>query len=111
KVDVEEHPVGDDDQGFNTAVEQHLQITFEAAAFIVHVGENGKIRRLVESVLDAAEDHGSERVGHIEDHDADCVATLAAQRAGKLVGTVSEFLRGALYFFLGGGGDVAGQGR
>ena len=96
---------------FDAAVEQHLQIALEAAALVVHVGENGQVRRLVERVLDAAQDQRAVRVGHVEDHDADGVAALAAQRAGELVGTVSELLGGALDAFLGDGRDVARQRR
>ena len=108
-VDVDEQPVGQDDEGFDAAVEQHFEIALEAAALVVNVGEDGQVGRLVESVLDAAENQSAVGIGHVEDHDADGVAALAAQGAGKQVGTVAELLGGAFDAFLGGVGDVAGQ--
>src|SRR6266850_7627997 len=68
-IDVQEEPVGEHDQAFDAAVEEHFKITFEAAAFVVNVGENGKERRLVESVLHAAQYKSAVRVSHVEDHD------------------------------------------
>ena len=111
QVDVEKEPVGENDQRLDAAVEQHLQIALETAALVVHVGENGKIRRLVERVLDAAQHQRAVRIGHVKHHDADGVAAFAAQRAGKLVGTVSEFLGGTLDSLLGDSRDVARQRR
>ncbi len=108
-VDVHEKPVGQDDEGFDAAVEQHFQIALEAAAFVVNVGENGKVGRLVKRIFDAAENQGAVGIGHVEDHDADGVAALAAQGAGKKVGTIAQFLGSAFDAFLGGGGNVAGQ--
>ena len=55
QVDIEEEPVGQHDEGFDAAVEQHFQIALEAAALVVHVGEDGKIRRLVQRIFDAAQ--------------------------------------------------------
>ena len=111
QVDIEEEPVGENDETFDAAVEQHFQIALEAAALVVNVGEDGQVRRLVERVLNAAENQRAVGVGHVEDHDADGVAALAAQGAGELVGTVAEFFGGALDFFLGDGRDVAGERR
>src|SRR5215472_6114971 len=111
QVNVEEDPVRNDDEGFNTAVEEHLEVTLEAAALVVDVGEDGKIGRLIESVLDTAENHGAERVGHVEDHDTDGVAALAAERTGELVGAVSELLGGAFDALFGYSRDVTRQGR
>src|SRR5580704_2302464 len=108
-VDVHEKPVGEDDQGFDTAVEQHFQIALEAAAFVVDVGENGKIGRLVKRIFDATKNQSAVGIGHVEDHNADGVAALAAEGAGKEVGTVAEFLSSAFDAFFGAGGNVAGQ--
>src|SRR5215467_3417095 len=109
QVDVEEDPVGDYDQGLDAAVEEHLEVTLEAAALVVDVCENREVGSLIERVLDAAENHRTEGVGHVEDHDADGVAALAAERAGELVGTVSEPLGGAFDALLSDGRDVARQ--
>src|SRR5438270_7238246 len=111
QVDVEKQPVCNHDQGLDAAIEQHLQITLEAAALIVYVRENGQIRRLVESIFDAPQNEGTERVRHVEDHDSDGMAALAAKGAGKLVGTVSQLLRRALDAFLGDSRDVTRQRR
>jgi hypothetical protein len=59
----------------------------------------------------SASNQRAEWVGHIEDHHADGVTALAAQRARELVGAVSELLRGALDLLFGRGRDIAGQGR
>ena len=104
QVDIEKKPVGENNQAFDAAVEQHLEIALEAAALIVHVGENRQVRGLVERVFDAAQHQRAVGVGHVEDHDANGVAAFAAQRAGKLVGTVAQLFGGALDAFLGTGG-------
>src|ERR1700733_9851334 len=67
-IDVHEKPVGQNDQGFDAAVEQHFQIALEAAAFVVDVGEYGEVGRLVERILDAAENQSAVRIRHVEDH-------------------------------------------
>src|SRR5229473_1500521 len=110
-VDVDEKPVGEDDQAFDAAVEQHFEIALEAAALVVHVGEDGKIRRLVESVFDAAQHERAVRIGHVENHDADGVAAAATQGARKQVGTVAEVLGGFVDASFGGVGNVASQRR
>src|SRR5271155_1459371 len=89
QVDIEKEPVGEDDQALDAAVEQHLEIALEAAALIMHVGEDGQVRGLVERVFNAPQYQRAVGIGHVEDHDADGVAALAAQRAGKLVWTVT----------------------
>src|SRR5579871_5742641 len=96
EIDIEEQPVGKDNESFDAAVKQHFQVTLEAAALVVHVSKNGQIGGLVQCVFNASQHQGAVRVGHVEDHDTHGVAALAAQGAGKLVGTVSEFLGGAL---------------
>src|ERR1035441_5153313 len=108
-VDVHKQPVGQDDQAFDTAVEQHFQIAFEAAALVVDIGKDGKVRGLKERVLNAAQHQRAIRVGHVEHHDAHGVAAAAAQRARKQIGTVSELLGGAMNFSFGSVGNVAGQ--
>ena len=111
QIDIEKEPVGNDDQSFDAAVQQHFQVALEAAALVVDVGQDGQVVRLVERVFDAAKNQGAEGVGHVEDHDTDGVAALAAQGTRELVGTIAELLRGALDAFLGDGGNIARQGR
>src|SRR6202034_3598361 len=111
QVDIEKEPVGQDSQGFDAAVEQHFQIALETAAFVVHIGENGKIGGLVESVFNATENESTERIGHVKNHDSDRMAALAAQGARELVGPVPELLRRALNALFGDGRNVAGQWR
>ncbi len=56
QVNIHEEPVGDDDERFDGTREKHFEIALEAAALIVHVGENGEVGGLVQRVLDAAKD-------------------------------------------------------
>ena len=56
EVYIHEEPVGDDDERFDGTREEHFEIALEAAALIVHVGEDGEVGSLVQSVFDAAED-------------------------------------------------------
>src|SRR5271170_2969996 len=46
-IDVDEQPVGENDESLDAAVEQHFEIALETAALIVDIGENGQERRLV----------------------------------------------------------------
>src|SRR5580693_3129597 len=110
QVDIEKEPVGNHDQPFDAAVEQKLKIALEAGALVVHVGEDGKVRRLVKRVFDATQHQRAKRIGHVEHHDSDGVAALAAQGAGKLIRPVAKFLGGALDPFLGDGWNVTRQG-
>src|SRR5581483_306434 len=110
-VNVDEQPIRQHDQRFDAAVEQHFQVAFEAGAFVVDVGENGKVRRLIESVLDPAQDKGAKGIGHVENHHSHGVTALAAQRPGKQVGAVTQALGGTLNTLLRGRGYVTGQGR
>src|SRR5580698_4186514 len=54
QIKIEEKPVGQNNKRFDAAVEQHLEITLEAPAFVVYVGKDRKIRRL------RSEEHTSE---------------------------------------------------
>src|SRR6267143_4043219 len=110
-VDVHKQPVREDDQAFDAAVEQHFKIALEAAALVVDVGEDGEERRLVKSVLDAAQHERAVRVGHVENHDTDSVTAPAAQRARKQVGTIAKMLGGFLDASFGGVWNVAGEWR
>src|SRR6202035_1464736 len=49
-VNIDEQPVCKNNQRLDTPVQQHLQIALKAAPLIVHISENGKIRRLIESI-------------------------------------------------------------
>src|SRR6266852_45844 len=53
-VDVDEQPVGEDDQAFDAAVEQHFEIALEAAALVVHVGEDGTVAEVLGGFVDAS---------------------------------------------------------
>src|SRR6266436_4611096 len=110
-VDVHKQPVRENDQAFDAAVEQHFQIALEAAALVVHVGEDGEERRLVQSVFNTAQHERAVRVGHVENHDANGMAAAAAQRARKQVGTVAEVLCGFVDASFGGVGNVTGERR
>src|ERR1700682_4068207 len=55
QVDVEKQPVGQNDQALNAAVQQHCQVALKAAAFVVHVGQNRQIRRLIQGILNTAQ--------------------------------------------------------
>src|SRR5208337_4660773 len=54
-IDIDEQPVGQNDEPLDAAVEQHFEIALETAALVVAVCKDGEKRRLVESVLDAAQ--------------------------------------------------------
>src|SRR2546422_9049433 len=56
---------------YTTLFRSHLEVTLEAMRLVVRVGQHGQVRRLIERILDAAENGRTERVGQIEDHDAD----------------------------------------
>jgi tetratricopeptide (TPR) repeat protein len=111
QVDVEEQPVGQHYQAFDAAIKQHLEIALEAAALVVNVGENWQVGSLIETILDAAQHQRAVGVGHVEYHDADRMAALAAKGPGKLIGTVAQFFRGALDAFFCDGGNVTRQWR
>jgi tetratricopeptide (TPR) repeat protein len=111
EIDIEKQPVGENHQAFDAAVEEHFEIAFEAAAIIVDIGENRQIRGLIERVFDAAQHQRAVGVGHIENHDADGMAALAAQGAGELVGAISQLFGGALDALLGDRWDIARQRR
>src|ERR1035437_3864821 len=93
-VDVHKQPVGQDDQALDAAVEQHFQIALKAAALVVDIGKDGKVRGLKERVLNAAQHQRAVRVGHVEHHDAHGVAAAGAPRAGKPFGAVFGRLGG-----------------
>src|SRR5262249_43834684 len=90
---------------------KHFQVALKAAALVVDVGENGKVGRLIERVFDAAQDQRAVRVGHVEDHDSDSVAALAAERAGKEVRPVTQLLGRLFDSLLGFGRNIAGKRR
>src|SRR4051812_24495929 len=45
-LDVNEEPVGDDDQAFHATLEQQFEGAFKAGAIVMRVGKNGNVRRL-----------------------------------------------------------------
>ena len=106
-VDIEKEPVGKNDEALDAAIKQHFEIAFETATFVVNIGEDGQVGSLVERVFDAAQNQRAIGIGHVEDHDADRMAALAAQRPGKLVGAVAELFRGTLDALFGRRGNVS----
>src|SRR5271156_3676586 len=111
EVDVHEEPVGDDDEGFDGAREEHFEVALETDALIVHVGEDGEIGGLIQSIFDAAEDQRVIRVGDIEHHDADSAIAFGAEEARDDFGAIGEFFGRAFDAVFGGGRNVAGEGR
>jgi len=111
QVDIEKQPVGQHDQAFHAAVEQHFQIALEAAALVVNIGQDRQVRSLIEGIFDSAQYQRAVGIGHVENHDADRVAALAAQGTSKLIRPVPQALRGAFDFLFGGGRNVAGKRR
>src|ERR1700741_1381996 len=90
ELDVCDQPVGDDDERFDAAIEKHFEIAFETMRLVMSVSEQGKIIRLIQRILDAAEDRRAEWVGDVEDHYADNVGTLAAQRTREGVRAITQ---------------------
>src|SRR5271155_2569547 len=88
-VDVDEQPVGENDEPLDAAVQQHFEIAFEAASLVVYIRKYGKKRRLVKRVLDATQHQRAVWISHVENHDADGLAAPSTQRARKQVGTVA----------------------
>src|ERR1700685_4096345 len=111
QVDVDEQPVGENDEALDAPVQQHFEVALETAALIVNIRENRQERRLVQGVLNAAKHQRAIRVGHVENHDANRVAAPAAQRARKQVGAVTKLRGGALDAPFGSVGNVACQRR
>ena len=60
--------------------------SLEAAAFIVHVGEDRQKRGLVKGNLNPAQDQRAVGIGHVKDHDADGVAALIAEGTREQLG-------------------------
>ena len=90
-IDFNEQPVRNHDQSFHAAIEQHFQITFETAALVVNVGENGQKGVLIKRAFNPAQDWRAIGIGHVKDHDANGMATLVPQRTREQIGTVSQF--------------------
>src|SRR6185295_1384984 len=72
-VDVQEQPIGENDQSLDSSVQQHFQVPLKTAPFIVRVSKNGYIRRLVQGILNPAQNQRAVRVGHVENHESDGV--------------------------------------
>ena len=90
ELDVGDQPVRHNDESFNASIEKHFEIAFEAQRFVVSVGKQGKIIRLIQGILDAAQDRGAERIRDIENHHADNVGALAAERARQGIRTIAK---------------------
>src|SRR5215475_6482112 len=91
-VNIDEEPVGNDDQAVDVAFEEHLQVAFEAVALVVSVGKDRQIGERVKGVFDATQNWNAKRVGHIEQHHANALAALAAQETRHSVWAVTEAL-------------------
>src|SRR5262249_39386538 len=66
-VDIKKQPVREDNQTFNAAVEEHLQISLETTALVMNIGQDRQERRLIEGILHAAEHERAIRIGHVRD--------------------------------------------
>src|SRR5439155_14576410 len=108
-ININKKPVGENYERFHPAVEQHFQIALEPCTLIMNVGQNWKVRGLVQRIFNTAQNQSAKRVGHIENHHTDRVASLAAQRARKYIGAVAELLCRPLNSLLGGDGNVTGK--
>src|SRR5712692_699774 len=73
-------------------LEQQFQVAFEAVSLVMCIRENLHVRGLIQGIFDASQDRGAERVGNIEEHDANAVASLAAQKSRHRIRPVAEFL-------------------
>lgn len=110
-IDIEKKPVREHDQTLDAAIKKHLKVSFKTCALVVHVGEDGQIRRVEETVLDSPQYQRAVGIGHIEHHDTDGVAAATAQGTGEEIRAVSELGCGALDARLSRVGNVARQRR
>src|ERR1700674_2392889 len=111
QVDVHKKPVGDDDQRLDVAFEEHFKVTLEAAPLIMRVRKERNVRRLIERILDAAQDRRAKRVRDIEKHNADAMASFAAKKPRHGIRPVAELLRRFLDALLCGRCNVPRQRR
>src|SRR5205814_9220068 len=100
-VNINEQPVRQYDQRLYPAIEQHFQVSLEAAAFVVNIGQDWQVRSLVKTVFDSSQHQRAVRVGHVEHHDTDGMTAFAAQGTCEQVGTIPQCLGGALNALLG----------
>ena len=105
ELNVDEEPVGNHDQGFNMAFEQHLEVSLEAIPLVVRVSENRDIRSLIERIFDSSHDQCAKRVRNVEEHHADALMRPLAARAGHGIRAVLELARNLFNAFLGRGSD------
>ena len=78
-VDIQKQPIGEDDQPLDSSIQQHFQIAFKTAPFVVCVGKNWHIRRLVQRILNPAQNQRAVGIGHVKNHESDGVTALATQ--------------------------------
>ena len=48
EIDIYEQPIRDDDKPFDPPLQQHLEISFEAPALVMHISQHRKICGLVQ---------------------------------------------------------------
>src|SRR6266850_433253 len=73
-------------------LEQQFQIAFEAVSLVMCIGKNLHVGGLIQGVFDASQDRDAERIGNIEEHDADAMASLTAQKSRHRIRPVTKFL-------------------
>ncbi len=56
QVDIGQNPVGHNNQAFNSLSQQNFKVAFKARPFALRVAQNGKIRCLIDGILDSFED-------------------------------------------------------
>src|SRR5271167_3185582 len=95
-VDIDEKPVGDDDQPVDVTFEKHFEIALESLALVVRVSKNWQITERVKSVFDAPENRGAEGIGDVGQHDPNALAAAAAKKTRHGVRAVAQAL-GGLY--------------
>src|SRR5262249_8654219 len=71
QINVYQKPVGNDDQSFNGAGQQHFEIALKAPTLVMHIRKDWQIGSFVERVFYAAQDERTEWIGQIKHHHPD----------------------------------------
>src|SRR5215469_17841447 len=70
QVDIDEEPVGNDDQALDRPCQKHFEIALEAAALVVHIRENREVGNLIQRIFNTKEDQRAIRIRNIEKNKA-----------------------------------------
>lgn len=108
-VDIDEEPVGHNDQAIDVTLEKHLEITLKTVVLVVGIGEDGKVAEGIEGVFDPAQDGRAEWIGNIEEHYTNALAAAASEEAGHRVWTVSQAFGSLFNAQARAGGDIASE--